>query len=448
MMAAENRVPSPRPTLVVGLGMTGWSAVRYLRARGLDVEVMDTRARPPYLDALQSTYPEVRFGEWTGETDYAAYEQVVASPGVAVPHGNVVGDIELFAREARAPVIAITGSNGKSTVTMLVQRMLDCAGTTALAGGNIGTPALDLLSQPVPDYYVLELSSFQLETTHSLRPAAAVVLNLSEDHMDRYTGMAGYRAAKLRIYRNASGCVVNRDDPLLADMAGKDGCISFGLDKPDENDYGVVGDGDERWFCRGEKRLARVSALTLQGEQNVSNMLAAMALVGAVQRVDDGGNDADRYDERLRAGLDYAGLPHRCEPVPTTDGIHWINDSKGTNVGATMAAIRGAGRPLVLIAGGQGKGADFAPLRAAMDDAVRGVVLIGEDAADIARALDGVVDCWREPDLAAAIGRAAAIAEQGDTVLFSPACASFDMFDSYAHRGDSFRRLVSARRGS
>ncbi len=443
MMVAENRVADQRPLLVVGLGVTGWSVVRFLKARGEDVAVVDSRQPPPYLEELQSSYPDVPFAVWDGELDFAAYDRVIASPGVAVAHDDVIGDIELFAREATAPVVAVTGSNGKSTVTMLVQQMLDSAGTTALAGGNIGTPALDLLALPVPDFYVLELSSFQLEITHSLHPAVSVVLNLSEDHMDRYAGMAQYRAAKLRIYQDAAWRVVNRDEPNLVDLGVGDDCITFGLDEPRAGDYGIVHDDRGRWFCRGAEKLAPVSEMTLQGEQNASNMLAAMAVVDGALRV--AGLEFDR--ERLTAGLAYAGLPHRCEPVPSGDGIRWINDSKGTNVGATLAAINGADRPLVLIAGGQGKGADFGPLRSAMDESVKGVVLIGEDAGEIARVLEGSVATWLEPDLAAAIGRAGAIAEEGDTVLFSPACASFDMFESYAHRGECFRRLVNDRSG-
>ncbi len=438
MMMAENRVPDQRPVLVVGLGLTGWSVVRFLKERGEDVVVVDSRAEPPYLEQLQQTYPDVSFSHWEEGLDFSDYAEVVASPGIAVAGENVIGDIQLFAREARAPVVAVTGSNGKSTVTMLVQRMLDCEGTTALAGGNIGTPALDLLSRPVPDFYVLELSSFQLEIVQSLRPVASVVLNLSEDHMDRYDGMAQYREAKLRIYRDADWKVINRDEPQLVDLDTGDDCVTFGLDDPDENQYGITGIRNDRWFCLGVKKLAPVSALTLQGEQNVSNMLAALALVDSALRSSGQAMDADR----IAAGLAYTGLPHRCELVPTEDGVRWINDSKGTNVGATLAAIKGAGRPLILIAGGQGKGADFKPLKSVMDTAVKGVVLIGEDADRIARDLGDDVTIWRETELDAAVHRAADIAEPGDTVLFSPACASFDMFDSYAHRGDSFRRLV------
>jgi UDP-N-acetylmuramoylalanine--D-glutamate ligase len=375
--------------------------------------------------------------------DHSAFETVVASPGIAVEGDNVIGDIELFAREARAPVVAITGSNGKSTVTMLVQEMLNCAGTRALAGGNIGTPALDLLDQPVPDYYVLELSSFQLETTSSLHPVASVVLNLSEDHLDRYAGMAEYAAAKLRIYDRAACRVFNRDDPFLASLADRDSDITFGLGVPGDGELGVTVHGNERWLSRGGQRLAPVSALQLHGEQNVANMLAAIGLVcGALQSAGGQG-----YSARIAAGLAYRGLPHRCETVPSGDSLRWVNDSKGTNVGATLAAIRGSGRPLILIAGGQGKGADFTPLRDALEANVREVILLGEDAVAIEEALGPARRVWHARSLEAAVDRAREVGRAGDTVLFSPACASFDMFENYQHRGDCFRRLVREKTG-
>ena len=439
MMVAANRELGGKPVLVVGLGLTGWSVVRFLKSRGEDVVVADSREAPPYRDALETNFPDVPLLDWNRGINEQAYGGIVASPGMAVPGDAVIGDVELFAREAKAPVVAVTGSNGKSTVTMLVQRMLDCAGTGALAGGNIGTPVLDLLAQPVPDFYVLELSSFQLETTRSLRPAAAVVLNLSEDHMDRYGDMDAYLAAKLRIYDGAACRVFNRDDPRLAGMARRDADITFGLGSPGDGDFGVVRRDGERWLCHGESLLAPVSALSLQGEQNVSNMLAALALVAGVP------GKAGRVVEgrRIDAGLAFEGLPHRCELVPTGDGVRWINDSKGTNVGAAMAAIGGAGRPLVLIAGGQGKGADFSPLKSVMDPGVRAVILIGEDADRMEGSLGLGDRIWRESSLAAAVSRARQLSRPGDTVLFSPACASFDMFDDYAHRGECFRQLVT-----
>ncbi len=439
MRAVASRSLDPRPTLVVGLGVTGWSVVRFLKGRGQAVVVMDSRPSPPGLKALSATYPEVPFLDLNDGINAQDYVRIVASPGVVVPGHEVQGDIELFAREATAPVVAVTGSNGKSTVTMLVQRMLDCDGTTALAGGNLGPPALDLLNETVPDFYVLELSSFQLETTHSLRPAASVVLNLSEDHMDRYQDMDEYRSAKLRIHHHSTCRVFNRDEPALVDSVRRESDMTFGLDCPDDGDFGVLPRRDGRWLAWGDRPLAPTSALTLPGEQNLSNMLAALALVAAARR----SASHPLTPERMKCGLAWEGLPHRCERVPTQDGIHWINDSKGTNVGATLAAIRGADRPLVLIAGGQGKGADFTPLREVMDAGVRGVILIGEATDRIRHVLGPVVRTWCQSSLTEAVAQARHISRPGDTVLFSPACASFDMFDSYVHRGECFRRLVT-----
>ncbi len=438
MMNAAHMLTQRQPVLVVGLGLTGWSVVRFLKRRGKDVVVMDSRSTPPFLDALQATYPEVTFHDLKEGVEERNYADVVASPGVQVRGAEAIGDIELFAREVSAPVVAVTGSNGKSTVTMLVQRMLNCSGTTALAGGNLGTPALDLLEEPVPDFYVLELSSFQLETTDSLRPAAAVVLNLSEDHMDRYHGLHDYLAAKLRIHQGATCRVFNREETAVPMDMRRDHDLTFGLDRPEEGSFGVIPHAGEPWIACGSTLLVPVSALTLKGTQNLANMLAALALVqGALQGT---GYSLDQH--RLQAGLTWQGLPHRCEPIPTRDGVCWINDSKGTNVGATLAAIRGAGRPLVLIAGGQGKGADFSPLQQVMDDSIRGVILIGEDAGRIAASLGSTVPILRERSLTDAVIRARNMSHPGDTVLFSPACASFDMFDSFAHRGDCFRHLV------
>lgn len=445
MMSSAQRSDHQTPAaLVVGLGLTGWSVVRYLRQRGDQVVVTDTRREPPYLDQLRIAYPEVPFHHDMPSDEMALYDQVVASPGVAAAGDHVVGDIELFVQKTRAPIIAITGSNGKSTVTMLVTMMLRAGGYDALEGGNIGTPALDLLSQPVPDFYVLELSSFQLETTRSLQARSAVVLNISEDHMDRYTDLEDYTDAKATVLHCAETMVINRDDPVVAAMPSRfapvedDKLISFGLDQPEgDNQIGLQDDDGVNWLVKGGQRLARVDQILLQGRQNQANVLAAMALVSAA--------GVELSQGVIGGALDYRGLPHRCELVASEQGVKWINDSKGTNVGATLAAISGCEKPLILIAGGQAKGADFSPLREAVEDAAKLVVLIGEDAEKIASAVDDVTEVQRAPSLEQAIEIAATNARQGDSVLFSPACASFDMFRSYGHRGDEFRKAVHKR---
>ena len=435
MMSAATKIHSAeQPVLVVGLGTTGWSVVRYLYARGEPLVVTDTREEPPFLDQMRKACPNVQFIEQLPIEKYKDFREIVVSPGLAVEVENTIGDIELFAREARAPVIAITGSNGKSTVTTLVGEMLNKSGHSALVGGNIGTPALDLLNLPVPDFYVLELSSFQLETTTNLAPCAAVVLNISPDHMDRYEDLTAYAEAKFRIYSKALCIVFNRDDPLVSRHCNSCKGCSFGLDLDSNNNYGIVRDSKGQYFARGREKLAPVSDLNLQGRQNIANVLAAMALIEC--------SGITLTAPMIDAALGFKGLPHRCELVGTWKGIKWINDSKGTNVGATLSAIKGLDSPAILIAGGQGKGADFKPLGIAIDQSIRAVVLIGEDAPNIKAVLSPHKKVEIANSLAEAVEHAAGLAEEGDTVLFSPACASFDMFESYEHRGDAFRRLV------
>ncbi len=434
MNAVKNSAQDGSPILVAGLGLTGWSVVRYLLARGESVVVTDTRVNPPYLGQLQTEFPQVPFIVDLPTDDFARYREVVISPGIAVTTDNVIGDVELFLRAVTAPVIAITGSNGKSTVTMLVGEMLNAGPYRAHVGGNIGTPALDLLALPVPDYYVLELSSFQLETTYSLAARSAVVLNVSEDHMDRYTDIADYKAAKQKIFSGAKCRVYNRDDPVLGGQPQGANDISFGLGHPDESQFGISIENNQRYLIQGSRKLAPFSALTLQGEQNVSNVLAAMALIaGAGIALDS---------TMVTAAMKYPGLPHRCELVARWNHVKWINDSKGTNIGATLAAIHGSDKPVILIAGGQGKGADFSGLRAAIASDVKAVFLIGEDAVKIQQALDSGKKVQLASSLESAIHQAALLAVAGDTVLFSPACASFDMFDSYEHRGNTFRQII------
>ncbi|MDD9810173.1 MAG: UDP-N-acetylmuramoyl-L-alanine--D-glutamate ligase [Gammaproteobacteria bacterium] len=464
----------PFSNLVLGLGRTGYSAARHLRALGETVVVADSRAQPPFLARLRRRYPQIEVitGRLPAER-YPEFDRIVVSPGLAPPAADaaprragraapaVVGDIELFAQclreSAGAPVIAVTGSNGKSTVTTMVAALLEAAGRRCLSGGNLGPPALELLEAPRPDFYVLELSSFQLETTRRLRLAAAAILNLSADHFDRHPDMPSYAAAKARILRGApaGACVLNRDDPALAELRdAHPEAVTFGLNPPPgARDFGVVDAADGRFLCHGEARLVAASALSAPGAHNLANALAALALAQCA-----GVEIAPAALDALRA---YRGLEHRCEVVADIDGVKWVNDSKATNVGATVAAIAGlcAGAPtaagetpaaqppaekLLLIAGGLGKGADFAPLRAPVGRHVSCVALFGEDAPRLAAALDGCARIIRTDDLRAAVAAVARAAQPGQTALFSPACASFDQFDDYQARGRAFKKLVAA----
>jgi len=428
--------------LVLGLGRTGVSCARYLRRRGLAVRVADTRGDPPGLQALREDGTEVELR--TGAFDTALLDdvaQVVVSPGLSVREPvvqeasrrglPVVGDIELFAREAQAPVAAVTGTNGKSTVTTLVSKLASAAGRATLAGGNLGEPALDLLAQPVPELYVLELSSFQLETTWSLRTTTSTVLNVTPDHMDRYPSVQAYADAKARIFDGCDVAVVNADDDLVRAMPrARQRVLSFSLRSPDA-DYALADQPEPLVLRRGEPLLP-LSRLRLQGRHNAANAMAALAMCEALALADA---------PVLAALADFGGLPHRAQWVADIDGVHYVNDSKGTNVGATIAAIDGMSGPLVLIAGGDGKNADFAPLAAACRGKVRHAVLIGRDAARIAAALEESSTEFAA-DMTSAVRAARAAARHGDTVLLSPACASLDMFRDYAHRGEAFIAAV------
>jgi UDP-N-acetylmuramoylalanine--D-glutamate ligase len=345
----------------------------------------------------------------------------------------IVGDIELFARAANAPVAGITGTNGKSTVTTLLARMAARAGLKVRAGGNLGEPALDLLGSAA-QLYVLELSSFQLETTASLACRAATVLNVTPDHLDRYDSIDSYAAAKARIFARCETCVINLDDPLVVAMPRAPGrTLSFSLRATIGADYAVAERGGEWWLTRAEQRLLPLSALKIKGLHNAANALAALALGEAL---------ALPLPLMLEELAEFAGLPHRSQWVAEVRGVSYINDSKGTNVGATLAAVAGLTGPLVMIAGGDGKHQDFAPLAAAFRGKVRHAVLIGRDAPLLARALAGVCTLETCATLPAAVHAAARSAQPGDTVLLSPACASLDMFRDYTHRGAVFTQAV------
>ncbi|MEN8213018.1 MAG: UDP-N-acetylmuramoyl-L-alanine--D-glutamate ligase [Pseudomonadota bacterium] len=434
-------------TLVVGLGSTGLSCARFLAGRGVPLAVADSRDHPPGLQQLRDNYPDVEL--YSGAFDSAVFntaERLVVSPGVslkepviqqAIARGvEVIGDVELFLREVTAPVVAITGSNGKSTVTTLLGEMAKAAGIRVAVGGNLGTPVLDLLDEEIA-LYVLELSSFQLETIHSLRAKAAVILNLSADHMDRYNSYLEYVQAKAVIYRNAETAVVNLDDPAAMQLAESEQRIGFCAHPPQAEQYGICEAEGEQWLCRGGQRLLQTAAIPAAGKHNQVNALAALALGEAVGLP---------MESMLQAISSFRGLAHRTWFVAEIDRVRWYNDSKGTNTGACIAALKGLDRGdesrSVLIAGGDCKGADFSALAAVLPGFVRALVLIGRDAPQIARAVDGAVPAVKADDMDEAVRLAAELARPGDRVLLSPACASFDMYDNYMQRGDAFMDAV------
>lgn len=431
--------------IVVGLGRTGFSCARYLQSRGLDFAVTDSRPSPPESAALDQLAPDVdvRFGAFD-ETLLQGAAQVIASPGVslrepflisAAARGiPIIGDIELFVREAKAPIAAVTGTNGKSTVTTLVGLMANAAGRRAIAGGNLGRPALDLLDDPVPELYVLELSSFQLETTSSLHAAAAAVLNVTPDHMDRYQTIEEYAAAKARIFQNCDTAVVNMDDIAVRTMHFQSSrVLGFSLHADPAADYYVHSQGDDVILMRTRERLIAMSELKIAGLHNAANALASLAMCEAL------GLSRPACLQALR---DFPGLPHRSQWVADVNGVRYVDDSKGTNVGATLAAVAGMPGSLVVIAGGQGKGQDFKPLAQAFRGKVRHVVLLGQDAKQLDAALQGVATTQFAKDMNEAVQLAASAARNGETVLLSPACASLDMFRDYSHRGDVFAAAV------
>ena len=421
--------------LVLGLGDTGLSAARWAEKHGARVRVADTRSAAP-----RQFTGDVRLGPFTPAL-LEGVDLLCISPGLSLDDPligqalgrsiPIVGDIELFAWENREPVLAITGTNGKTTVTALVGHLMKSAGVDAEVAGNIAPPVLDaaMKRKTPPAAWVLELSSYQLETTWSLAPRAATVLNLSEDHLDRYATIREYGAAKARIFQGDGVQVLNRDDPAsLAMRLPGHRVITFGLDA--EPDFGVR-DG---WLVEGLDRIIEASALPIHGAHNVANALAACAMARAcgVPR------------EKLAAGLrSFRGLPHRLELVRERNGVRWYDDSKGTNVGATIAALKGLGQKAVLILGGEGKGQDFSALRPAVQTFASRVLLIGRDTPLIETAL-AALPTERCATLESAVQRAAEVVKPGEAVLLSPACASFDMFRDYKHRGDVFAEAVKA----
>jgi len=452
MSAARKKAQTARQTdsgqaedLVFGLGKTGLSVARYLARCGRPAVYADSRESPPGLSELKAIAPDADVV--LGEASAALPEgirRIVVSPGLADREPllvaareagvEILSDIELFVREARAPFVAVTGSNGKSTVTTLLGLMCEAAGTRALAGANLGVPALDLLTEEPPDYYVLELSSFQLQRTMHLPAKTAVLLNISPDHLDWHGSVEEYCDAKYRIFAEAETAVFNREDPEAARRVGKNRThISFGLDTPAEGEYGMRSEEGVAFLARGEQLLLATSEMALVGEHNYANALAALA-AGQLLGLD--------LPSMLQVLVEFPGLPHRMQHVRTLHGVDYINDSKATNVGAAIASVRSVTGPVVLIAGGQGKGGDFELLARSIHDKLRAAVLIGDDGPKLATAFAGLTELRMVAGMTEAIAAARELSRSGDTVLLAPACASFDQFDNYQHRGDVFSQLV------
>ncbi len=434
--------------VVVGLGKTGYSSACFLDRQNINFAVTDSRENPPMHEVMQQSLPAVPLylGEFDNELLMNARELLI-SPGVsmqepaiatAIQSGvKVYGDIEIFCRHVHTPVVAVTGSNGKSTVTTLIAEMVKAAGMNVAKGGNIGTPVLDLLKQEEPDVFVLELSSFQLETVSSLNAVAAVVLNISEDHMERYANLAEYANAKAHIYSGDGTMVINVDDEHVAAMTAVDrNSIGFTLGEPEAGQYGTRIYAGKTWLVKADEKLIAADQLRLPGKHNVANVLAALALVDAI--------NVPR-EAALKILETFSGLPHRCQWVAKIKDVDWYNDSKGTNVAACCAAITGLTEKenIILIAGGEAKGADFSELVKVVEGLVRSVIVIGRDGHIIKSVLQDLLTVYEADTIESAVSTAAEIASPGDLVLLSPACASFDMFENYEARGNAFNKAVA-----
>lgn len=435
--------------VVVGLGKTGLSCVRYLSKQGLNIAVTDSRLEPPEITAFNNEFVSVPayLGELNKDVLLSA-DKIILSPGVSLEEDNikesistgipVVSDIELFCQQANAPIIAISGSNGKSTVTTLVAEMTTKSGLKTSVGGNLGTPVLDLLNDPNPDVYVLELSSFQLETTFSLNAHASVVLNISPDHMDRYKSLEDYAGAKNKIYSGRGLMVINKDDAIVDAMADASrNMTAFTLARPEGNNFGLIKEGDDVFLCKGKEKIINQNELIIKGEHNIANALAAMALADSI------GASKQSMVETLKF---FKGLDHRCQLVKTINSINWYNDSKATNVGACIASIKGlcdSGK-IILIAGGDSKGADLTGLKPIVKQYVKKVLLFGVDANKIRDVIGTEVSCEFVTDMREAVHKANEYVETGDQVLLAPACASLDMYKNYQERGNDFVNAVNA----
>jgi len=431
--------------LVVGLGATGLSIARYLKRSDIDAMFFDSREQPPGIEELDKVWPdaEVLLGDVKLP---GGIERIIASPGISDSHPllararkkhvEVVSDIELFAREAKAPFLAVTGSNGKSTVTTLLYYMCLADGRKTLAGGNLGEPALDLLDRPTPDVYVLELSSFQLQRTQALPAEVAVLLNVSPDHLDWHADEAEYRASKYRIFHEAQAAVINRaDDEAREHASNCKRVVSFAADAPAEDQYGLRTEDGKAYLARGNTLLIAADELAMYGVHNQLNALAALA-AGDLLGLD--------MNAMLQVLAEFPGLLHRMQFVARVAAVDYINDSKATNVAAAVASVNSVDGMLVLIAGGEGKGGGYAELAEAVEGRLRAAVLIGADAEKIASSLDTIMPVHFAEDMSAAVNTAASCAESGDTVLLAPACASFDQYSNYMARGDAFCAAVEA----
>ena len=448
-MAAE----SGTYKLIVGLGATGMSCARYLAGIGEKFKVVDSRSNPPALAEFQALFPgiECELGDFQVQT-FVNAEQLVVSPGVslqtpviAAARKNgvpITGDIDIFSKAVSSPVIAVTGSNGKSTVVEILASILKAANVKFALGGNLDgknfKPALDLLAEPPAEMYILELSSFQLETTENLAAEVATILNVSEDHLDRYESLEDYKLAKQRIFNGCRHVVINRDDPasIPPDSIAVP-AMDFGFSKPGVNGLGVLEEEGDQYLAYQFEKIVSVSELKIVGQHNIANALAAIALALTVNI------ELGAIREAIRG---FSGLPHRCQWVATIQGVDFYNDSKGTNVGATVAAVEGLGQRIsghiLLIAGGVSKGADFRALTPVVNRWVKEVILLGRDAMELAAVLDTDIQVYFAEDMQDAVSVALDHAEVGDAVLLSPACASFDMFDNYQHRGQVFVESV------
>ncbi|MDD5275464.1 MAG: UDP-N-acetylmuramoyl-L-alanine--D-glutamate ligase [Methylovulum sp.] len=437
--------PQNAKVLVVGLGSTGISVARYLQNKGFKFAIIDSRVKPPLIDEFLELMPDTPV--FTGGFDDAAFKvatHLIVSPGLslnekpimkAIANGSkIVSDIDLFACSVNAPIIAITGSNGKSTVTTMVGDMAKAAGKQVAVGGNLGVPALDLLAEPA-DLYVLELSSFQLERTSVLNAAAATVLNVSADHLDRHADIAEYAQEKQQVFRGDGTMVINIDDPVVGAMKDQDRkTLTFSVKKP--ADFYLAPQASGEYLMYQDQPLMPVDAVPLEGRHNAANALAALALGVAM------GLDVVAMCEALR---NFKGLEHRMQRVAKIRGVTWVNDSKATNIGACIAALEGYARKVVLIAGGDAKGADMNELAPVIKEKAKGVVLMGKDAPLIEQALkDSSVPVYAAENMKQAVKIAASLASNGDSVLLSPACASLDQYKNYQDRGNKFTKAVLA----